>query len=40
MSTSPHPEPVQKPFDEVLKRMLLTPPKPQKQDKEKPAKTG
>ena len=38
---SPAPDNSQKkPFDEVLKRMLDTPPTPKKQDQEKPAKAG
>lgn len=40
MIADQHPVPSQKPFDDLLKRMLSTPPKPQKQDKEKPAKAG
>ena len=35
MSNEPKPP---APFDDVLKRMLATPPAPKKQDKEKPAK--
>jgi hypothetical protein len=41
MSPTEHPEPSQKPMDDVLRRMLSTPPKPKTNekptDKKKPA---
>ena len=36
----PHNTPTPSGFDDVLKKMLSTPPKQQKQDKEKPTKAG
>ena len=36
--TQKQPKPL--PMDDVLRRMLATPPAPKKQEKEKPAKTG
>lgn len=38
MTENQNPSPLPKPFDDVLKRMLATPPTPKKQEKEKSAK--